>query len=238
MTIPTHTYIFTDGASRGNPGAGGWGAVIVKPTTSEVVEIGGREDNTTNNRMELSGVIGVLKTLGGEQEVTIFTDSGYVIKGATSWVNNWKKNGWKTMQKTDVLNSDLWKELDLLLSSRKVEWKQVSGHVGLPGNERADEIATSFADKKPTELFNGSKADYKVDIENVEIDEEAVAERSAKRAHSSQMAYSYVSMIDGDIQTHKTWTETEARVKGKNARFRKSLSPENETEIIREFKGE
>jgi ribonuclease HI len=229
-----NTYAFTDGASRGNPGRGGWGAVVVSGDTIE--ELGGREDNTTNNRMELKAIIETLKHVEGQ--VTIFTDSGYSIKGATSWINNWKKNGWQTMQKTDVLNSDLWKELDELMQVHVVEWKQVGGHIGLPGNERADEIATTFADEKPTSLYKGGKEGYGVDIENTKVDEKALAERSEKRARSAQKAYSYVSMIDGDIQTHKTWPETEARVKGKKARFRKALSPEDEADIIREFKGE
>lgn len=233
MTVPKNIYAFTDGASRGNPGPGGWGAVVVD--ADKIKELGGHEDKTTNNRMELSAIIEVLKSVKAGK-ITIFTDSGYAIKGATKWIENWKKNGWQTKQKTDVMNSDLWQELDPFLSSHDIEWRQVGGHVGLPGNERADKIATSFADKKETGLFKGEKSKYGVDVEEIKVDESAMKERSEKRERQAMKAYSYVTMVDGEIKTHQTWPEAEARVKGKKASYRKSVSPEDESEIIREFK--
>ena len=226
------TYAFTDGSSRGNPGAGGWGSVVI--CDDKVVEFGGGEDKTTNNRMELKAIIEVLKYVG-DKEVTIYTDSGYVIKGATSWIKNWKKNGWKTKQKTDVLNVDLWKQLDECFS--EVEWKQVPGHVGLPGNERADEIATDFADDKDIKLFDGKKSLYGIDIDNLKIDEKALAERSVKKKRQAMKAYSYITMVGGEIKIHQTWPEAESRVKGVKARYKKSISPEDESEIVRDFKG-
>lgn len=226
-----NNFAFTDGASRGNPGPGGWGAVVVM--NDKIIELGGREDHTTNNRMELTAVAEVLEYVG-DKDITIFTDSGYVVKGATKWIDNWKKNGWKTKQKSDVLNADLWERLDNYFGT--VDWKQVPGHLGLPGNERADVIATSFADDKGIELYTGARDGYGVDIDTHEFDEKALKERSAKRERQAQKAYSYVTMVDGDIQTFKTWPEAEARVKGKRARYKKSLSPDDEAEIIREFK--
>lgn len=229
--------IFTDGASRGNPGPGGWGAVVINLEASTVQEYGGREDNTTNNRMELTAIAESLKQVPEGTSVTVFTDSGYVVKGVTKWITNWRKNGWQTKQKTDVLNRDLWEELDNELARHTVSWKQVGGHVGLPGNERADEIATHYADKKDIDLYDGPKSNYTIDIDNTEVDEKALAERSAKRARSAQKAYSYVSMVNGEVQTHKTWAQTEARVKGvPRARFKKALSPDDEADIINSFK--
>ena len=225
-----NTYAFTDGASRGNPGPGGWGAVVV--IDGEVKELGGREDNTTNNRMELTAIIEAIKH--SEGPLKIYTDSGYALKGATSWIKNWKVNGWQTKEKGDVQNSDLWKELDKVMEGRELTWQQVGGHIGLPGNERADKIATAFADETPMDLYSGSKSEYGVDVDNVEIDEKLVE----KKSRQGMKAYSYVTMVDGDIQTHQTWPEAEARVKGKPARYRKAISPEDEELIIKEFKGE
>lgn len=157
--------IYTDGSSRGNPGPGGWGAII--ETDSEVIEIGGREKMTTNNRMELSGALFGLKEVGPNiREVEVCTDSQYVKKGMTEWINGWIKNGWKSSTKKAVLNQDLWQELkkeeDRLKSfGIKVYWKYVPGHVGIALNERADIIATMCADNaNDLQLYRGAKSEY------------------------------------------------------------------------------
>ena len=133
--------IYTDGACSGNPGPGGWGVYI--ENSGNITELSGRDENTTNNRMELKAVIEALKFFTMNSKLVIHTDSKYVMDGATRWIINWKKNNWKTSQKNEVKNKDLWIELDNLLNSHKVSWAWVKGHDGVYGNERADYLATS-----------------------------------------------------------------------------------------------
>ncbi len=154
--------IYTDGSSRGNPGPGGWGAIIMDEVRA--VELGGREDHTTNNRMELMGAIKALEfvdTLEPEP-IELHTDSEYVMKGMNEWVAGWQKRGWRTAAKKPVLNQDLWQQLILAADSKEISWKYVAGHSGHEHNERCDEIATSFADDLNTTLYNGSRASYKL----------------------------------------------------------------------------
>jgi ribonuclease HI len=131
--------IYTDGACSGNPGPGGWGARLEGP--DGVNEISGGEAATTNNRMELSAAIEALASLPDNSQVTLVTDSNYVKDGMTSWLDNWKKRGWKTAAKKPVKNVDLWQALDAQCQRHQVEWQWVKGHSGHPGNERADELA-------------------------------------------------------------------------------------------------
>jgi ribonuclease HI len=131
--------IYTDGACSGNPGPGGWGARLEGP--DGVNEISGGEAATTNNRMELSAAIEALASLPNNSQVTLVTDSNYVKDGMTSWLDNWKKRGWKTAAKKPVKNVDLWQALDAQCQRHQVEWQWVKGHSGHPGNERADELA-------------------------------------------------------------------------------------------------
>ena len=129
--------IYTDGACSGNPGPGGWGAIII--TANERLEISGGESATTNNRMEMMAAIEALKATSGP--VTLHTDSQYLKNGITDWMRRWKQNGWRTADKKPVKNQDLWQMLDALVSERAVHWKWVKGHAGHPENERADELA-------------------------------------------------------------------------------------------------
>ena len=131
--------IYSDGACRGNPGPGGWGALL--RSQGEEKELWGGEAQTTNNRMELMAVIRALEALTGPSEVRVYTDSQYVQKGISEWIHSWKRKGWKTADKKDVKNVDLWKELDALASQHRVEWRWVKGHAGHPENERADRLA-------------------------------------------------------------------------------------------------
>lgn len=160
--------IYTDGSSKGNPGRGGWSAIIIydgkseiRSTKSEIIEIGGREENTTNNRMEIMAAIEALKNVPENSEIEIFSDSEYLIKGITIWIKNWQKNNWKTKDKREVVNRDLWEKLFVETEKGKVEWKKVLGHSGHSLNERCDEIAQTFAEGKEVELYNGSKQGYK-----------------------------------------------------------------------------
>jgi ribonuclease HI len=138
--------IYTDGACKGNPGIGGWGALLVH--NEQFIEIFDGELETTNNRMELMAVIEALNHASSmNDDVQIYTDSSYVQKGIQEWIHNWKKNGWRSSNKKPVKNQDLWQELDTLNSSLKVEWFWVKGHAGHPGNERADFLANEGVKK-------------------------------------------------------------------------------------------
>ena len=136
--------IYTDGACRGNPGPGGWGALI--KFDNEEKEIFGGQNNTTNNQMELSAAIEGLATLQESCNVKLFTDSKYVMDGITQWIKNWKKNNWKTASKKDVKNKELWQKLDELISYHQVQWHWVKGHSGDLGNETADLLANKGID--------------------------------------------------------------------------------------------
>ena len=131
--------IFTDGACKGNPGPGGWGAILRYGTKEK--EIYGSSKNTTNNIMELTAVIESLKNLKKPCELIITTDSKYVKNGITEWIHNWKKNGWRTATKKEVKNKELWIELDSLIQIHSISWDWVKGHSGHPENERADLLA-------------------------------------------------------------------------------------------------
>jgi len=136
--------IYTDGACKGNPGPGGWGALVVDGENKS--EIFGGEPSTTNNRMEILAVIMALKTIITDSEITVFTDSKYVQKGISEWIANWKINGWRTSNKKAVKNKDLWVELDSLTSQLKINWMWVKGHSGHVGNDRADYLANKGID--------------------------------------------------------------------------------------------
>ncbi|UOM34058.1 ribonuclease HI [Acuticoccus sp. I52.16.1] len=131
--------IYTDGACSGNPGPGGWGAILTYGAHEK--ELYGGEAHTTNNRMELTAAIKGLEALKRPTEVEIVTDSQYVRQGITQWLAKWKRNGWQTAEKKPVKNDDLWRELSDLTQRHKVEWSWVKGHAGHPENERADELA-------------------------------------------------------------------------------------------------
>tara|TARA_B100000768_G_C11206430_1_gene344042 strand:- start:613 stop:1071 length:459 start_codon:yes stop_codon:yes gene_type:complete len=137
-------FAYTDGACSGNPGPGGWGVILQAKEDHNIIkerELYGGELETTNNRMELMAAISSLENLEKPTKLTIITDSNYVKGGVTDWINNWKKNNWKTANKKDVKNIDLWKRLDLARSKHKVTWRWVKGHSGQEENERADALA-------------------------------------------------------------------------------------------------
>lgn len=136
--------IYTDGACKGNPGVGGWGALLVAGTKEK--ELFGGERETTNNRMELMAVIRALGALKRPCHIVLHTDSQYVLKGITEWITGWKAKGWKTASKAPVKNVDLWQELDAAQLTHQIEWRWVRGHTGHPGNERADQLANRGVD--------------------------------------------------------------------------------------------
>ena len=137
--------IYTDGACRGNPGPGGWGAWL--QADGHEKELCGGEAATTNNRMELTAVIEALASLKRSCAVTVYTDSQYVRQGITEWIHNWKKRGWQTADRKPVKNVDLWQRLDALCALHDMTWRWVKGHAGDPGNERADALANRGCDE-------------------------------------------------------------------------------------------
>lgn len=149
MTARKHVTIYTDGACSGNPGPGGWGALLQHGKVEK--ELSGGEAETTNNRMELMAAIEALKALKAPCDVALYTDSNYVKDGITQWIHGWKKNGWRTADKKPVKNADLWQDLELATKPHKIEWHWVKGHAGDERNERVDGLARAAIPQKTKE---------------------------------------------------------------------------------------
>jgi len=145
MSVEPTVEIFTDGACKGNPGPGGWGAILRMGPYEK--ELWGGERDTTNNRMELTAAIRGLEAMKRPITARVYTDSQYVLKGISEWIHGWKRNGWKTADKKPVKNADLWQTLDQLARQHKLEWIWVKGHSGHPENERADALANRGIDE-------------------------------------------------------------------------------------------
>lgn len=235
-----NTYIvFTDGACSGNPGKGGWGAVIYSPD-GNILELGRGSFATTNNKMEMTATIEALKAIKPSQgqEIWLYTDSTYVIRGITQWIWGWKKKGWKNAEGNDVTNQDLWQALEREVMRLKklgtsIDWRYVRGHTGVPGNERVDQIAVAFTHKKSAYLYEGPLLNYDVAILDLPDSHELppMRERTEKKA-----AHSYLSYVNGQVQRHATWKECEAQVKGRSgAKFKKALSESDEKEILKSW---
>ena len=230
--------IFADGASSGNPGPGGWGAIIATPE-GKVLELGGGDPSTTNNRMELSAAIHALERVADRNEpIDLFTDSVYVIRGITQWIWGWRKRGWKTAEGVEVLNQDLWKQLSGVVGRRSKEapirWKYVRGHSGIPGNERVDQIAVSFSKGRPVPLYNGPLLSYGIAIHDIPENTEPPEMRS--RNEKKPEAYSYLSLIGSAPMRHRDWASCERRVKGKSgAKFKKALNAADEAAILKSW---
>ncbi len=140
--MPGERYeVYSDGACSGNPGPGGWGVIVIFPDGRRQ-ELSGFEARTTNNRMELMGVLQGLSLVPAEAEATVYSDSQYVVNGGRSWLDGWKRKGWKTANKSEVLNRDLWESIDAERDRLKLSWEWVRGHNGHVLNERADTLAT------------------------------------------------------------------------------------------------
>lgn len=159
------TKIYTDGSSRGNPGPGGYGAVLIMG--ENVLEIGGRENMTTNNRMEITACIQALNNIPSNlfnEPITLYSDSEYVVKSMTLWISGWQKKGWRTASKKEVLNRDLWEKLLSVSQGKDIKWLHVDGHADNEGNNRCDVIATSFADNNPVKLYSGPLSGYHIGV--------------------------------------------------------------------------
>ena len=227
---------FTDGACSGNPGPGGWAAVLLWPD-GEVRELAGAQARTTNNRMELCAAIGALRQARGETlPVRLYTDSTYVIFGLSKWIAGWRRRDWMTVDGKEVSNRDLWEELDALArerESRGLVWRYVRGHAGSPGNERCDAIAVAFARGKPESLYSGPLSRYPHDLlalpEDVPLPEGPGARRKREGGY-------YLSLLEGRVERHSTWPDCQARVYGKSgARFKKVHGKDEELAALRSW---
>lgn len=229
--------IFTDGACTGNPGPGGWAAILVSPK-GQIRELGGKASETTNNRMELMGAIKALAALKtpSTDQIILYTDSTYVIRGITQWIWGWRSRGWKNAEGKDISNRDLWEDLSAQvqrLKPSKIEWKYVRGHTGVPGNERCDEIAVGFANGKWVDLYEGPLLHYGIAIHDLPEDQNLPEMRSSEK---KAPPYSYLSLHGGVVMRHETWADCERRVKGQSqAKFKKAKSEQDEREILRSW---
>lgn len=230
--------IFADGASSGNPGPGGWGAIVVT-REGMVTEIGGRESPTTNNRMELTAVLVALERLGNKQEkVSVFTDSTYVIRGITQWIWGWRKNGWLTSQREEVANKDLWQRLFSVVAKLRdlISWHYVRGHSGVPGNERVDQIAVEFSRSKFPDLYSGPLIKYSIPVFDLPENTDLPEPRPIEKNSVEKKAYSYLSLVNGVVNRHSNWKDCEGRVKGRSgAKFKKAVTEQDEASILREW---
>jgi ribonuclease HI len=239
--IPYAWTVFVDGACQGNPGPGGWAAAVVSTEEGRVVELGGAEPATTNNRMELHAPIAALRWLGRRPgDVAIYSDSKYVVTGITQWVYGWRRRDWKTSTGTAVLNRDQWEDLVGLVERRRdcgrIAWHHVRGHSGIPGNERVDSIATAFSQGKRPRLYVGPLIRYEVAILDLPDPSEPTS-RPARPPAPKAQAYSYLSLVDGVLQRHASWPECNARVHGRSgARFKKATSAVDEERIVSAWK--
>jgi ribonuclease HI len=229
--------IFTDGACSGNPGPGGWGAIVATPD-GHVRELGAGSKETTNNRMEIAAAIHALKYAQKfSGPIDLYTDSTYVIRGITQWIWGWRKKGWKNGEGEEVSNRDMWEELFKQVMDRgengNINWLYSRGHIGTPGNERCDQIAVAFSKNKWVDLYDGPLLQYGIAIfdvpENTELPE--MRPREEKKA-----AYSYLSYLQGEVYRHRDWSSCERRVKGRSgAKFKKAMAAADEAKILAEW---
>lgn len=199
--------IYTDGACLGNPGPGGWAAILVRGELCE--ELGGREEHTTNNRMEMMAAVQGLRRVRSGEWVHVVTDSRYLHDGISRWIHAWKRRGWKKADGGEVLNRDLWEDLDRLSRvPARVSWEHVRGHSGHAWNERCDAIATAFARGEKPKLFAG--------------DGSWITGKGRATIPEGMDFPLYLSLVDGELRLHLDWVDCQSWVTGaKGAKYRK-----------------
>jgi len=235
--------IFTDGACEGNPGPGGWGALILTPDHF-VLELGGEETLTTNNQMELNAPLQSLSALKKNPThplhlctIRIFSDSSYVVQGMNEWRWGWKKRNWTKSNGEPVLNQTYWEELDKITleiesTQSKILWNHIPAHSGLPANERVDQIAFAFSKKESPTLYSGPLKNYSLTLEDFNQISLPDGTPKKSKSSSSKKAQSYLSLVDFKLMRHLTWPECEARVKGRSgAKFKKCTNDLEEKQI-------
>ncbi len=239
--------IYSDGACSGNPGPGGWGAILI--FQDEVRELSGRENSTTNNRMEMTGAISALDLIvqmegskpGGKlknSNIFLFTDSSYIINGIDKWVWGWIKNNWRNKEGAEVLNADLWKLLYKLTHielKARVNYRYVRGHRGHAGNERCDEMAVSESKFRSPIHYIGNIGEYSFEV-IPPPPFEAVPQFSSNIGAKKAPPFGYISLVDGVFRRHKDWSSCERLVKGRaGAKFKKAQSAEDEAGIVKSW---
>ncbi len=229
--------LYTDGASRGNPGPGGWGAILIGSDT--VVELAGAQNPATNNQMELQAVIEGLayaRTHYSDAIIELHADSRYVLNGIEKWLDGWVRKGWVTMAKKPVENRKQWETLLELRDhfGKKLKLNKVDGHSGHLYNDRCDELAVAAALEREHILFTGTVDDYATQLMNNPPSSEK--KPASKSSSNKGAAYSYVSMVDGIVHADKDWATCEKRVKGKKgAKYKKVFSKSEETELMQDY---
>ncbi|HAH32539.1 MAG TPA: ribonuclease HI [Elusimicrobia bacterium] len=235
-------FIYCDGACSGNPGPGGWGAVIIFPE-NRVSEFGGGERPTTNNRMEMRGAIAALSAVRDRPEsVKLYTDSSLLINGITGWIHGWKRKAWLTAGGKPVVNRDLWEHLDLLAQTRKsrLAWGHIKGHTGHEINERCDQIAVAFSKGETPALYEGPTVGCGYSL--LEPAAEYLHKPLPRQApHFStpktKVAGFYLSLVAGRVERHTTWPQCQGRVHGvSGARFKKVKSAEEAQTVLKLWK--
>jgi ribonuclease HI len=220
---------YTDGAARSNPGPGGWGAVLAVMQTddetgkSQVVELGEKLPDTTNNQAELTAAIEALQWAQANEvsDVTLYTDSSYLIQGITNWRHNWQQNGWQTKNDEPVKNKQLWQDLIAAQENLDVTYEHVDGHAGIPANERADEIATALADDADLTLFEGERSEYAISLDP---EPQLLVDSPV-----------YVSFVDGEVKQHNSWEDCQERVEGVQAQYRKVSTVPERDEVLQKW---
>ncbi len=236
-------FIYCDGACSGNPGPGGWGAVIIFPE-NRVSESGGGARPTTNNRMEMLGAIAALSAVQDRPEpVRLYTDSSLLINGVTKWLGGWKRNGWLTAAGKPVVNRDLWERLDALAQARKrrLAWRHVKGHAGHEINERCDAIAVAFAKGAKAGLYEGPAVGCGYSLLEPGSGQLAGPEpRSASHFPKPKAKGGfYLSLVDGRVERDAAWPQCQARVHGvSGARFKKVVSAEEERAVLKAWEAD
>lgn len=232
--------IYTDGAASGNPGPGGWGAIVATPE-GEVHELGGARTPTTNNAMELQAAIEGLRAVREiAGPLVCFTDSTYVLRGASEWMTGWKRRGWARAGGATLANSDAWQEISREIDRRggidSIDWRHVPGHSQFEANERADTIAVAYSRNRKIKLYHGPLGDYGIPMHDLLIEpiiEPARKERKLEKKRRRTPALSYLSLVDGKPMRHRTWSECEQRVKGvSKTRYKKATTRDEEREIL------
>ena len=233
---PSSHLIYSDGACSGNPGPGGWAFIHWNPNDDGVFEGSGFENNTTNNRMEMTASLEALRRVPANDSVILYTDSVYVIRGITQWVFGWKKRAWKTAEGNEVINRDLWERLLNACFQKKIDWRYIPGHKGFPGNERVDVLAVAQSQRTPLAPYSGPSAHYHFKLfplpEKIPLPE--MKNNNGKSEDKSKIFY--LSYVNGVLVRHKTWEQCQACVKGvSQARFKKVTSNEEAQSVVKSW---